>query len=136
MQVVLKQGMGEATQRLWAERTVGAVDRAFPSTEFSNWLLCERLLSQAHAIANLIEQWGFEFSEAARLINDAGLYYQNAVVIPMRNRFFNGRLQSEKRRQIWNIRMWSQPQQPGGALPRPRPPHGGRAALPAGAGGL
>ena len=30
VQTVLKQGMDEATQRLWAERVVRAVDRAFP----------------------------------------------------------------------------------------------------------
>ena len=31
VQAVLKQGMDEATQRLWAERAVRAVNRAFPS---------------------------------------------------------------------------------------------------------
>jgi hypothetical protein len=70
----LKQGMNEATQRSWAERTVRAVNRTFPSVEFSNWALCERLLPQAHACAGLINQWGFEFPEAARLLNAAAFY--------------------------------------------------------------
>ena len=66
--------MDEATQRLWAERAVRAVNRAFPLVEFSNWAGCERLLPQAHACAELINQWGFEFPEAARLLNQAGFY--------------------------------------------------------------
>jgi hypothetical protein len=66
--------MDEATQRLWAERTVRAVDRAFPSVEFSTWAVCERLLPQVYACAELINQWGFEFPEAARLLNENGFY--------------------------------------------------------------
>jgi hypothetical protein len=66
--------MDEATQRLWAERTVRAVDRAFPGVEFSTWAVCERLLPQVYACAELINQWGFEFPEAARLLNENGFY--------------------------------------------------------------
>src|SRR5271165_7291960 len=44
VQAVLKQAMDEATQRLWAERAVRAVNRAFPGVEFSTWAVCERLL--------------------------------------------------------------------------------------------
>jgi len=74
VQAALKDGMDEATQRLWAERAVRAVNRAFPSVKFSNWAVCERLLPQAHACAELINQWGFEFPEGARLLHRAGLY--------------------------------------------------------------
>ena len=74
VQTVLKGGMDEATQRLWAERAVRAVGRAFPSPEFSNWSFCERLLSQAYACAALISQWGFEFPEAAELLSKYGIY--------------------------------------------------------------
>jgi tetratricopeptide (TPR) repeat protein len=74
VQAALKQGVDENTQRPWAERAVRAVNRAFPSVEFSNWPRCERLLAQAHACAELIKQWGFEFPEAARLLNDTGFY--------------------------------------------------------------
>lgn len=35
VQAVLKDGMDEVTQRQWAERTVRAVNRAFPDVEFS-----------------------------------------------------------------------------------------------------
>jgi tetratricopeptide (TPR) repeat protein len=74
VQAVLKQGMDEATHRLWAERVVRAVNRAFPSVEFSAWAVCERLLAQVHACAELINHWGFEFPEAARLLGLAGSY--------------------------------------------------------------
>jgi tetratricopeptide (TPR) repeat protein len=74
VQVVLKQAMDEATQRLWAERVVRAVSRAFPKVDFSTWALCERLLSQAQVCAELIDQWAFEFLEAPRLLNGAGSY--------------------------------------------------------------
>jgi hypothetical protein len=65
--------MDEATQRLWAERAVQAVNCAFPFVEFSTWAGCERLLPQAHACAELINQWGFE-SRESRLLNRAGFY--------------------------------------------------------------
>ena len=74
VQAVLKQAMDKDTQRLWAARAVGAVNRAFPSVEFSTWTVCERLLPQVYACAELIKQWGFGFPEAARLLNAAGFY--------------------------------------------------------------
>jgi tetratricopeptide (TPR) repeat protein len=74
VQVALKDGMDEATKRLWAERAVRAVNRAFPSVEFLSWPVCDRLLAQAQACAELINQWSFEFPEAARLLNKAGSY--------------------------------------------------------------
>jgi len=74
VQKVLKQGMDENTQRRWAERAVRAVNRAFPDVKFTNWPLCGRLLSQAHAGAQLINQWGFKFPEAARLLNESAVY--------------------------------------------------------------
>ena len=74
VQTVLKQEMDEATQQVWAECMVRAVDCAFPKVEFSNWPLCERLLPQAQVCTRLINQWGFEFREAAELLNKFGVY--------------------------------------------------------------
>lgn len=74
VQAVLKDGMDKDTQCMWAERIVRAVNRAFPEVEFSNWNLCERLLPHAQACAELIEKWGLEFQEAARLLNQNGEY--------------------------------------------------------------
>jgi hypothetical protein len=67
--------MAEKGEELvWTERAVRAVNRAFPDVEFSTWPVCERLLPQAYDCAELIKQWGFEFPEGARLLNQAGLY--------------------------------------------------------------
>jgi tetratricopeptide (TPR) repeat protein len=74
VQTVLKQGMDEATKRLWAERAVRTVNRVFQSVHFSTWAGCERLLSQAEVCAELISNWAFEFPEAARLLNVAAKY--------------------------------------------------------------
>ena len=63
--------MNEATQRLWAERVVRAVNCAFPSVEFSTWTVWERLLPQVYACVALIKQWGLGFPEAGRLLNAA-----------------------------------------------------------------
>jgi Tetratricopeptide repeat len=61
-------------QRWWAERVVRAVNKAFPSVQFSSWSKCERLLLHAQACAALIGEFGFDFPEAARLLNEAGSY--------------------------------------------------------------
>jgi tetratricopeptide (TPR) repeat protein len=74
VQAVLKQAMDQATQRLWAERAVRAINYAFPFPEFSSWAICYRLLAQAYTSAELISQWGFTFPEAAELLNKAGVY--------------------------------------------------------------
>ena len=57
LQAVLKQGMKEAMQRQWAERTVRAVSRTFPDVEVSQWSRCERLLLHAQVCAELITEW-------------------------------------------------------------------------------
>ena len=62
VQTVLKQGMDEGTQRLWAERAVRAISRAFPTVEFSNWPVCERLLPQAHASCGTYQSMGLRVS--------------------------------------------------------------------------
>ena len=79
VQAVLKAGMDETTKSQWAERAVRAVNRVFPSPEFADWPLCNRLLPQALRCAALIEAWGVEFEGAARLLNDTAYYlYERA----------------------------------------------------------
>jgi hypothetical protein len=59
---------------VWAERAVRAVNEVFPAPEYSNWLSCDRSIRQAQALAPLIEKYGFDFPEAARLIHQSGYY--------------------------------------------------------------
>jgi len=77
VQVVLKDGMDNQTQREWAQRTVKAVNAAFPRVEYRTWPRCQACLPHALACAALIEQHTFTFSEAAQLLNKAGEYLRD-----------------------------------------------------------
>src|SRR3954451_11488684 len=48
--------------------------------EFSAWPACERLLPQANACAQLISELNLQFEEAARLLNQAGVYLYERVL--------------------------------------------------------
>lgn len=77
VQAVLRDGMDEATKRLWIERTVKAVAHAFPdvdSIDLSQWDSIERLLPHAQACAELILTNNLELLEAAHLLNLTGRY--------------------------------------------------------------
>ncbi|BCL80860.1 tetratricopeptide repeat protein [Ktedonobacteria bacterium brp13] len=74
LQAILKDEMDEATQRLWAERAVRAVNRAFPHTGFAMWQRCQRSLPHAQACAILINHWKFAFPGASRLLHLTGFY--------------------------------------------------------------
>ena len=74
LQAVLKDEMDEQTQRQLAERTVRVVNRAFPDVEFDTWSRCQRYLPQVQVCKALIDEWGMEFEEAARLLDQAGDY--------------------------------------------------------------
>jgi tetratricopeptide (TPR) repeat protein len=74
VQDVVRDTLERKAARMWAERSVRAVARTFPSVEFTDWGSCERLLAHALACAPHIEQWGMEFPEAAWLLNQTGRY--------------------------------------------------------------
>ena len=74
VQVVLKDGMDQQTQRQWAERTVRTVNCAFPEVEFATWGRCEACLPHALVCNTLIEHYSFTFPEAARLLDRTGYY--------------------------------------------------------------
>ncbi len=78
----------------WAERSVRTVNRAFPPVEFSTWAVCERLLPQAYACAELIKQMGLRVSRGRAIAlrgwhhlfersryTDAEPFYKRAVTI-------------------------------------------------------
>ncbi len=74
VQAVIRDRIGKDAERIWAERTVKAINSAFPAVEFSNWHLCERLIPHAQAGFELIKKYEFEFEEAASLLNQTGFY--------------------------------------------------------------
>ncbi len=80
VQAVIRDRIGKDDERVWAERTVKALNRAFPAVEFSNWHRCERLIPHAQTGAELIRKYEFEFEDAAILLNQAGFYqYERAL---------------------------------------------------------
>jgi len=74
VQAVLKDEMSDRTQHQWAERTVRAVNRAFPSGEVETWQRCRQLIPQAHVCMALIDQWQMSSPEALGLLIDAAYY--------------------------------------------------------------
>ncbi len=88
VQAVLTDSMGERRRREWAERTVLAVNKAFPDVEFSTWQRCERCLSHALMCAELIAQQQFAFLEAVRLLAQTGLYLQERAHYAQAARLF------------------------------------------------
>src|SRR5262249_1592066 len=74
VQSVLQDEMNIEDERRWAERAVRAVTSVFPDVEYSNWPLCGRLIPHAQLLASLIDKYGFDFPEAARMMDQAGEY--------------------------------------------------------------
>ena len=75
VQAILKDSLDEGIQRLWAERAVRAVNRTFPDgDQVATWQHCQRCLPQVYTCVALIEQWHMLLPEAARLLDQAGLY--------------------------------------------------------------
>ena len=74
VQAVLQDGMDEPTKKQWAKRVVHALHAAFPSVKHQYWSQCDLLLPHAKLGADLINAYGIVFWDAARLLNQTGLY--------------------------------------------------------------
>ncbi len=74
VQTVVRAGMDEDTQRLWAERTVRAINRALPDFELTAHQMYQRCLPHVQACMALIEQLRMTFAEAAQLLYQVGHY--------------------------------------------------------------
>ncbi|HEY7415619.1 MAG TPA: tetratricopeptide repeat protein, partial [Ktedonobacteraceae bacterium] len=105
VQAVLRDGMDQTTQRLWAERAIRAVNRAFPSVidlqggyEPQSWEKCQRCLSHALMCMAYSKDYRLLFPEAARLFNEAGSYLTASASYEQAERLLLSAL--ELRRQI------------------------------------
>jgi Flp pilus assembly protein TadD len=74
VQEVLKAEMEAETLHRWLERAIKAVNQAFPSVEFKDWPLCERLLPHVTAVAGFENIDSSELQEVGFLFNQAGVY--------------------------------------------------------------
>jgi tetratricopeptide (TPR) repeat protein len=80
VQEVVKDILDGDERKQWSEQVVRAVQKAFPTNvEYKNWVLCERMLSQAEFAYKTVEKFKFEFAEAGELLNQTGDYlYERA----------------------------------------------------------
>ena len=62
------------TETIWAERTVRAINSAFPDPEFANWSQCERLAPHANHAAKHVTEYAFKTPEAGRLLGRMASY--------------------------------------------------------------
>jgi tetratricopeptide (TPR) repeat protein len=84
VQAVLKESMNEQTRHEWAERTVRAINLAFPdATDVKLWEQCKRYLPHALVCATLIETYSFEFAEASRLLDQTVYYLKRHAQYPL-----------------------------------------------------
>jgi len=75
VQAVLRNEMNEETRKQWAERAIKIVSWSFPDARaVEEWPRCQQWLPHALACTSFIEQWKLAFPEAARLLNEAGVY--------------------------------------------------------------
>ena len=77
LQAVVRGSLDAETERLWAQRSVKALKRAYPPVEFGNWPVCERLQAHARAAASVIGELSLSLEEAGSLLNEAGGYAWN-----------------------------------------------------------
>lgn len=97
VQAVLRDKMERETQRLWAERAVHALNRAFPGAESTHWKQCERYLPHAQVCAELIQEWQMRFPEAARLLRCAANYLRERAQFLQAETLYNQALVIQER---------------------------------------
>jgi tetratricopeptide (TPR) repeat protein len=75
VQAILRTSMNEQTQQVWIERTVRAVNRAFPDVkDYRNWSRGQQYLPHALACTMWIRDGNPALPEAANLFNTLGYY--------------------------------------------------------------
>ncbi|CAG0961345.1 hypothetical protein METP3_00846 [Methanosarcinales archaeon] len=97
VQAVLKDKMDSDTRRQWTERTIKAVEKAFPDVEFKAWDVCEIMIPHAKFCLELIQKSNFEFHEVANLLNKAGKYLKERALFAEAKQFFEQTLNIRKK---------------------------------------
>jgi tetratricopeptide (TPR) repeat protein len=92
VQTIVEQTLDGADQRLWSKRVIRALEQVFPDQIYqvidpSNWLLCERLLSQATVGAEWVRAFSLNLHEAGRLFNEVASYLQHRARYTEAERF-------------------------------------------------
>jgi tetratricopeptide (TPR) repeat protein len=94
VQTVLQNKMHEQTRRMWVERTVRAVNHALPNvSDFSMWQRCQLYMPHVQKCVDLIDEWKIVSSEAARLLEQTGIYLQIQAQYAQANALFEHALE-------------------------------------------
>ncbi|HEV2708194.1 MAG TPA: FxSxx-COOH system tetratricopeptide repeat protein [Pyrinomonadaceae bacterium] len=89
VQRVLRGQMDNEMQRLWIERAIRALNRAFPERDFFEcWETCRLLIPHVRECARLIEEWRIGFPEAGHLLASAGVYLWERAAYRETENFF------------------------------------------------
>ncbi len=76
VQAVIQDGMEDSERHAWSVRAMLAVNAAFPRVAPETWSQCERLLTQALHVTQVIEQHPVGGEEADRLLFETASYLQ------------------------------------------------------------
>jgi class 3 adenylate cyclase/tetratricopeptide (TPR) repeat protein len=76
VQEIAWMAVAEFERRMYIERTVLALDAAFPDVAFANWGRCERLIPHVASVAGRIGTLDVQPEISGRLLNRAGRYLQ------------------------------------------------------------
>ena len=74
VQEVILDRMASETQRIWAERAVRIVQKAFPRSDAADVRVAHALITHAQASSYYIARFAFTFPEAADLLLEAGVF--------------------------------------------------------------
>src|SRR5260221_654088 len=91
VQIVQRERMAPAEQRLWAQRVVCAVNAVFPydlTDSLATWPLCQRYLEQALMCDLLIQEHQVLLPEAADLLNRTGTYLRDRAAYALAEPLF------------------------------------------------
>lgn len=79
VQTVLREQIDDEARRVWAERAVQCVERAFPTVSVTTWQCYQHYLPHALTCGDLIEQMHIEHPAALSLLAKIGSYlYERA----------------------------------------------------------
>jgi tetratricopeptide (TPR) repeat protein len=75
-QAVIKHFLGNSKKRVWARRTIRAINAVYPAADFENWKYCDRLQPHALQASELIKEFGFKEYAAQRILAQVGWFAQ------------------------------------------------------------
>jgi tetratricopeptide (TPR) repeat protein len=88
VQAVLIDDMDIDVQILLAARAIRVINHVFPHVEVETELQCRRLFPQVLACATLIKRYELESAEAARLLDEAGIYLHDHALYQEAETFY------------------------------------------------